>query len=378
MQLIELLEVPQLAEACSRNGFYDEALELANFVNILERKHLLSKEVHSVDKSTRSGNNIVRNIVNEVHQTLKSLKHQIISHLSENASLPKQIQLLATLRKLETLFLDRHISLERFGGCRYIAQATDVERERIRSHYLSSIESKLQMIYLEARTMWINKLTDDVLAATSGTVDDTHSQISHPSKPGTQNVGIIEDAGSENNRFTAEKGTGGHHSKSKGCYGRIIEILEVNRTSWFSVITQYNALFEESHASFPTDALLSTWVTNRVEHLLNDIRQKLRDIEDGSSFRSVLEQTQFFSARMAQIGCDFSASLPALFTDVMVKRLREEWATALANFKLHITTERIVMDGPRGRGRAQVNPPSFSSTHLSKFSILSQRLERMR
>ena len=37
MQLVELLEVPQLVDACARNGFHEEALELAAFVNNLVR-----------------------------------------------------------------------------------------------------------------------------------------------------------------------------------------------------------------------------------------------------------------------------------------------------------------------------------------------------
>jgi hypothetical protein len=45
MSLVELLEIPQLVDACSKNGFYEEALELANFVNKLEKRHLLATEV---------------------------------------------------------------------------------------------------------------------------------------------------------------------------------------------------------------------------------------------------------------------------------------------------------------------------------------------
>ena len=40
MQLLELLEVPQLMDACVRNNLYEEALEIAAFANTLQRRHL--------------------------------------------------------------------------------------------------------------------------------------------------------------------------------------------------------------------------------------------------------------------------------------------------------------------------------------------------
>jgi Dor1-like family len=76
MQLVELLEVPQLVDACARNGFHDEALELANFVNGLERRHLLASEVRAEGKH-RGGNDVVQNIVDDVQSTLLSLRQQV-------------------------------------------------------------------------------------------------------------------------------------------------------------------------------------------------------------------------------------------------------------------------------------------------------------
>jgi hypothetical protein len=55
LQLVELLEVPQLMDACIRNGLFFEAVDLVAFANTLERRHLtrgsakLSRSLSSSD-----------------------------------------------------------------------------------------------------------------------------------------------------------------------------------------------------------------------------------------------------------------------------------------------------------------------------------------
>ena len=39
LQLVELLEVPQLMDACVRSDLWEEALSIATFASTLERRH---------------------------------------------------------------------------------------------------------------------------------------------------------------------------------------------------------------------------------------------------------------------------------------------------------------------------------------------------
>lgn len=37
-QILELLEIPQVMDTCVKGGYYEEALELANYVGKLQRR----------------------------------------------------------------------------------------------------------------------------------------------------------------------------------------------------------------------------------------------------------------------------------------------------------------------------------------------------
>jgi hypothetical protein len=324
MQLVELLEVPQLVDACARNGFHEEALELANFVNGLERRHLLAAEVRSTDGTARGGSGVVQSIVDDVHTTLLSLRQQLLHLLTEQASLPKELQILATLRKLDGILIDRQLALERHEND-VLAKMTDKQRERLRQHLLQCSETRLQMDFLEARSVWLERVADRAIHGLSG-----------------ESVSVL--AGIEESQEKTLSVTGG----SLGPYGRALEMLEVNRTTWFSVITQFKALFEENSeielCSHPPTAILGAWATRQVHQLLDDLKQVLPSIEEGASLRAILEQTCFFASRMGQVGCDFSSLALPLFRQALINRLTGDWKTANAHFKSMLATERFIVE----------------------------------
>lgn len=378
MQLVELLEVPQLVDACARNGLYDEALELAHFVNGLERRHLLAAEVNSSGTSTaaaaalqhavfpsRGGSGVIQTIVDDVHLTLAGLRQQLLHQLTDSATLSRGISILATLRKLDGLLIDRHLSISlesssmQSGSVAASSQhsyrdkagnalTTQQYREQLRQYFSQNSEIRLQMDFLEARSLWLHRIAERPLStATVSGLSSLHSVGSIAIADGDEAVG--------------SKG-------ALGPYGKIIELLEVRRTAWFTVITQFNALFRDqeadSHrtattatteysrsrgsiepftaASFSPVVVLNSWVTRQVNQLLREMQLLLLpNSNDGATLRSILEQTLFFSTRMSQVGCDFSNLVLPLFKEVVMATVQRELAVAVEQFKVMLLTERI-------------------------------------
>ena len=289
MELIELLEVPQLVDACARNGLHDEALELANFVNTLERRNQLASEIRA-EQAGSKGLSVIRSIVEEVHSTIHSLRDILQTQLRNNESVAQHLSTLAVLRKLDVFLIDRELagSLAALGN--------EGQRESQRADMLRSAETRLQMGFLEARTQWMLQLAE---------ASKDRSDL--------------------------------------GPYGRAIDLLEKKRTAWFAITTQFNALFEDSGGMCPAASVLSGWVTNQIDGLLRQLRLYVLQIEDGVSLRSVIEQTLLFSSRMGQIGCDFSSLVIPLFEECIITRQNEYLRLTMENFRTILKSEKMAL-----------------------------------
>lgn len=348
MQLVDLLEVPQLVDACARNGFHDESLELANFVNGLERRHLLAAEVRplTMKEGHRMGSDVIQSIVDDVHTTLLGLRQQLLALLSQQSSLSKELQILATLRKLDGLLIDRQLALERHANAT-LAQMSDKQRDALRSHFLQCSETRLQMEFLEARSAWLCRMQENVSQGltSSLSLDGDLALSREQSEKSDDAMEQIERS------KVARLSPGG---AGLGPYGKAIEMLEANRTSWFAVVTQFNALFEDSMGEaeewkdsascHPASTILQAWIATRIASLLIDLEKLASGIEEGAAVRSVLEQALFFASRMGQVGCDFSGSVLPIFRQVTLKRVAGDWKIAMVNFTSMLKTERFTVE----------------------------------
>lgn len=86
-QLLEILELPQLMDACIKAGRYEDALELASHVQRMGQKH--------------ENIAIIREIVKSIEGSWHTMLLQLLGQLKTDLQLPKCLQVFGYLRRMQ-------------------------------------------------------------------------------------------------------------------------------------------------------------------------------------------------------------------------------------------------------------------------------------
>ncbi len=281
-----------------------------------------------------------------------NLRQQLLNLLTENVSLAREIQILSTLRKLDSLLLDRQFDKEKRENDSIFISLNDQQREILKKNSLLATESKLQMDFLEARTIWLQKLIEK-------TVHGDENILSSIKKSN-----LLDDDNNNNNNNSNDNNV--TSTRSIGPHSKAIEIIEVHRAAWHSIVSQFQSLFEvNSEGVYSSNSILSSWSTNQANMLLHELCILLPSIDDGSSIRQILEQTLFLGNRMGQVGCDIVGLIIPIFKNSIGNKVVSEWTASLSQFKNMLATENFFYEADDLTSKEQMIPlfmPNENST----------------
>uniref|UniRef100_H3HAQ8 Conserved oligomeric Golgi complex subunit 8 n=1 Tax=Phytophthora ramorum TaxID=164328 RepID=H3HAQ8_PHYRM len=235
LQLTELLEIPQLLEACIHNELFDSALDAIQFAN----------ETFQADENAEASRNVVIDCL-----------------LREDLQLALCVRVVGYLRRLDAL----------------------IERNAAAAVGSLEYEKQLKEEFLSCRNVWLSTLSRGI-------------STSEP-------------------------------------YQYIIQVIDIKRTSWFDMITQYSAIFGSENVAGKVDPPLCRWATTTVANFIHILMKyaikllQLPKIDDFSSIATILEQSLFFGGSLGRVGVDFRAVLVVYFEDHVLNLMTEYWRSA--------------------------------------------------
>lgn len=127
-QLTELLEIPQLLEACIHNELFDSALDVIRFAN----------ETFQTDENVdASGNVVIDCLVREVAEMTSTMREKLLQKLREDLQLALCVRIVGYLRRLDAL----------------------VEKDAVAAVGSLEYEKQLKEEFLACRNVWLASLS---------------------------------------------------------------------------------------------------------------------------------------------------------------------------------------------------------------------------
>lgn len=279
-QLLELLELSQLMETAVRNSYYDEALELLNYVRRLEKKH--ARDIP-----------LVRALCADVKRIGQALVAQLIQQLHGAAPLSQSLKIVSLLRRMELLS-----------------------------------EAELRLLFLQARTRHV----ETALSAIQPLRDkDAYTYICRFVE--TNRVQLFDVVTQYRAIFADDVG-----SLSTALLG---DAAGDGKLASAADLLSDNPIWDELGSAILPSAggdetartgLVHLWITQRIGVFFDTLSGMLLDLATFEKLASRLDslalQCNYFALSLARVACDFRPLVNALFVRAVTNCLNVRLATA--------------------------------------------------
>ncbi|KAF8941747.1 conserved oligomeric Golgi complex component [Haplosporangium gracile] len=304
-QLLEVLEIPLLMETCVRNGYYNEALELASHVQRLVLRY--------------PGIGIIQEIDTKVAQGKEMMLVQLLAQLREPIKLPVALRIIGFLRRIGS-FKGQLDLVEDDDDHHHL---TTTSKPKGTSSFFSSVsgasslgtgvedETPLKMLFLKSRGLYMNLQLSKVVYHKGDSFGYLKKYIDVTRECLFDIMTYYKSIFGSVDHFTGFsssldfRGTGSADSSP---------IATPSAGSTFKPSQNY----PKQH-SWTTDNLLADFVTYRTQTLLQLLKAHIPQINDTSALSSILTQLMYFGANMAKIGFDLRYLVTSLFEEAAIR-----------------------------------------------------------
>ncbi|KAF9104992.1 conserved oligomeric Golgi complex component [Mortierella sp. GBA35] len=371
-QLLEVLEIPLLMETCVRNGYYNEALELASHVQRLVLRY--------------PGIGIIQEIDTKVAQGKEMMLVQLLAQLREPIKLPVALRIIGFLRRIGS-FKGQLELVEEDDHHHHLSSATTATMTSkpkgsslftsVASSTVSSSggavedETPLKMLFLKSRGLYMNLQLSKVVYHKGDSfgylkkyIDVTRECLFDIMTYYKSIFGSVDHFSS----FSSSYGSLDYRSGGAGS----TDSMTSPATAGSSFKPSRN--YPKQH-SWTTDNLLADFVAYRTQTLLQLLKTHIPQINDTSALSSILTQLMYFGANMAKIGFDLRYLVTSLFEEAVIRvvggafqRGADEFIDSLGgdgkSYPDWLLPSQWMLGGT-GRAPSSSTPPSSSSTATS-------------
>lgn len=367
-QLLEVLEIPLLMETCVRNGYYNEALELASHVQRLVVRY--------------PGIGIIQEIDTKVAQGKEMMLVQLLAQLREPIKLPVALRIIGFLRRIGS-FKGQLDLVDEDDHHHHLGSSETISKPKGSSSFFSSAsgvssgtgmedETPLKMLFLKSRGLYMNLQLSKVVYHKGDSFGYLKKYIDVTRECLFDIMTYYKSIFGSVDHFTGFSSSLDY----RGAGSTDSNPISTSAAGPFKPSQDY----PKQHA-WTTDNLLADFVTYRTQTLLQLLKVHIPQINDTSALSSILTQLMYFGANMAKIGFDLRYLVTSLFEEAVIRvvggafqRGADEFIDGLGgdgkNYPDWLLPSQWMLGGT---GRA---PSSAPSTPPSSSTVTSPMLGR--
>ncbi|KAF9427997.1 hypothetical protein BGZ76_002104 [Entomortierella beljakovae] len=303
-QLLEVLEIPLLMETCVRNGYYNEALELATHV-----QRLVSRYPNIA---------LIREIELKVAQGKEMMLSQLLAQLREPIKLLVAVRVIGFLRRIGSFSTQLEIIED--DGFNEGVSAPKGRHGAMGTGYMSSItsttiaeedETPLKMLFLKSRSLYMNLQLSKIVCHRG-------ESLEYLKKYAEVTRDCLSDIMTQ---YRSIFGNADYQSSTSSPYSSSLDYKGSKSGPGVSGGTDSTGQQHRSGRQhcWTTENLLADFVTYRTQILLQVLEVHIPQLNDTSSISSILTQLMYFGTNMSKMGFDLRSLVTSLIEEAVIR-----------------------------------------------------------